>query len=170
MTMPEKLAHNVLGIQDADGVKWTHLLVAFLTALFIAIPLVAIANAIIDRQAPVNYIEAFAPSPNVAAGKQVEIRFDVDRRRICQVIRIGRYVVDATGVEHSVPSYTASSNSRPGREVYDRLITVPETVPPGKAFYYLRIRYGCNFLNHLGWPITVESPHVALNILPPDPD
>ena len=30
----------------------------------------------------------------------------------------------------------------------------------------IRIRYGCNWLNYLGWPVEVESPPVPLNVLP----
>ena len=43
---------------------------------------------------------------------------------------------------------------------------MPVGVAPGPAWYYLRITYGCNFLNYLGWPIVVESPRVPLTVWP----
>lgn len=167
MTISEKVAKHALGVKNPDGIRWPQLIAAFLAAFIIAIPLYAVATAVIDRQPPIYYIEAFAPNPEVRAGEAVDIRFDVQRRRICQIMRLSRYVVDESGVEHAVSGYTVSNSTRPGRETYDRQIVVPESVPPDPATYYLRIQYGCNFLNFLGWPIRVESPHVPLVILPP---
>lgn len=167
MTMPEKVAQLAFGLQDPRGIRWPALLFTFIIAFVVAFPIYAVAVAVIDRQPPIYYIEAYAPDPEVESGKQVEIRFDVHRRRICQIMRINRYVVDVNGLEHAVSGYTVSPETRPGREVYDRIITVPETVTPGPASYYLRIQYGCNFLGYLGWPIIVESPRVALEVLAP---
>ncbi len=138
---------------------------AFIASPF-AILLAMTFNAIIDRDPPVYYIEAHALQARVAAGDQLRVRFDVDRKRICQVVSIARYVRDKDGIDHAVPTYTANTATRPGREVYDRTITVPETVPPGPASYFLRIKYTCNVIHNLGWPITVNSPMVDFTVLP----
>lgn len=110
--------------------------------------------------------EAFHADPRLDVGGQTEIRFAVDRKRTCEIINTSRAIVDKAGLEHVVNGYTRTNSTRPGREVYDGMISIPETVPPGKAWYYIRLRYGCNFLNFWGWPIVVESPRVPLTVWP----
>lgn len=120
--------------------------------------------ATIDRQPPLIYIEAQSVQTSVPAGGQLEIRFDVERQRICQTLSVSRYILAATGDEYAVNAYTVSTETRPGRERYDRTITVPENVPPGPAEYFIRLKYACNVIHNLGWPILVESPRVRFTV------
>jgi hypothetical protein len=122
--------------------------------------LFTLISAVTDRAAPVDYIEARAVQISAPAGGTIDIRFDVYRYRICPVIKINRYLVDSTGTEHAVNNYTMSQATRPGRETYDRNITIPENVAPGRAYYFIRLTYACNFIHNLGWPIMVQSPPV----------
>lgn len=137
---------------------------------FVAFPFSALIAwlflAVIDRQPPLTYIEANAVQKAIPAGGQLDIRFDVQRARICQVLNIGRYILASTGEEYAVAAYTVSTDTRPGRERYDRTITVPENVPSGPAEYFIRIKYACNVIHNLGWPILVESPRVRFEVLP----
>jgi hypothetical protein len=105
--------------------------------------------------------EAFHADPRLDVGGQTDIRFAVDRNRICEIINISRAIVDKDGLEHVVNGYTRTNGTRPGREVYDRTITIPETVPPGKAWYYIRLRYGCNVLNFRGVAYRGRKPACA---------
>lgn len=163
MTIRERASLSLFGHAKA---KLQSIAMVYLSAFICAYPVYSIGWAILDRRQPVDYIEAYALHPNVTPGGQTEIRFDVDRKRICEIINISRAIVDKDGLEHVVNGYTRTNGTRPGREVYDRTITIPETVPPGKAWYYIRLRYGCNFLNFWGWPIVVESPRVPLTVWP----
>lgn len=164
MTIRQRFSLVLFGDQE-DGTWWRIGVVVFL-ALCWAWPMSKVIEAVAYRQAPIRYIEAYALDPNVTPGGQVEIRFDVDRARICPVISVSRAVADQSGREHVVLGYTRLSGTRPGREVYDSTIVVPSTVPPGPAVYFLRINYGCSFLNYWGWPIVVESPRVPLTVWP----
>jgi hypothetical protein len=120
----------------------------------------------LDKRTPFVYREAMAMSRTVPAGGAIDIRFDVERFRICQVLGVSRYITDKYGADHAVVSYTVAPGTRPGRETYDRTITIPEVVPPGPASYRIKIKYACNFVHHLGWPIEVESPRAAFTVTP----
>jgi len=126
--------------------------------------LFTLGSAAIDRKPPVDYIAASAANPSAPVGGTIDIHFDVYRYRICPVIKVSRTLTDATGTEHAVSNYTFASNTRPGRESYDRTITIPEAVAIGRAFYQIRISYACNFIHNLGWPIIVASPRVYFRI------
>lgn len=125
-----------------------------------------IYSAIIDRSAPIDYLEARAASAEAYAGGTIDIHFDVYRYRICPVARINRILTDSAGIEHAISNYTLASNTRPGRESYDRTITIPDVVAPGLAQYRIRILFACNFVHNLGWPIEVTSPPVNFRVLP----
>lgn len=125
-----------------------------------------VVQSAIDRAPPFVYREALAVERTVPAGGSIDIRFDVERFRICQVLNVYRYVTDRDGIDHAVVTYTVASNTRPGRETYDRTITIPEVVPPGPASYRIRLKYACNFIHHLGWPIEVESPRAEFEVTP----
>ena len=132
-----------------------------------AVLLSMLVNSVLDRDPPIYYVEASALQASVPAGGTISIRFDVDRKRVCQVQNIYRYITDKDGVNYGGLTYTAEAATRPGKEVYNRAITVPEAVPPGKASYFIRIRYECNFIHRLlGWPIVVESPKVDFMVTP----
>ena len=133
----------------------------------LAVVLAWLVTSIIDRAAPIHYFEAFAVQTTAYPGGTIDIRFDVDRVRTCQVLNVGRYITDKDGVEHAVNGYTVSTDTRPGRESYSRTITIPDAVPAGPASYFLRIKYACNWLHNLGWPITVQSPNVSFELVEP---
>lgn len=122
----------------------------------------------LDRAAPIDYLAAEALTPTVAAGGTIDIHFDVYRYRICPVLRTNRIIQDSEGTRHIVSNFTIASQTRPGRESYDRTITVPETVKPGNVFYQLDIAYACNWTQNLGWPIVVQSPMVWFRVTPPE--
>lgn len=119
-----------------------------------------------DRAAPIDYLEAEATTKQAAAGGTIDIHFDVYRYRICPVIRANRIIQDSDGIRHTVSNYTIASQTRPGRESYDRTITIPETVKPGMVFYQLEIFFACNWTQNLGWPIVVTSPPVWFKVTP----
>lgn len=124
-------------------------------------------TSVIDRDPPVAYIHAKAVEVEVPAGEAVTIQFTVDRKRNCQVLNVYRYIRDRYGIDHAVANYTVAPNPRDGFNVYDRLITVPKEVPPGPAEYFIRIRFACNMLHHLGWPISMESPRARFIVTEP---
>lgn len=121
----------------------------------------------IDRAAPIEYLAAEAAAPSAPAGGTIDIHFDVFRFRICPVLRTNRIIEDFDGTRHTVSNYTIATQTRPGRESYDRTITIPATVKPGEAFYQLEIFYACNWTQNLGWPIVVTSPPVYFRVTPP---
>lgn len=140
---------------------------SFLAAFPVAITLAWLVTATIDRAPPVTYLEAYARGESVPAGGTVAIHFAVDRARICRVLSVARYLEDSTGTVHAVTGYTVPSEpTRRGPEVYERTITVPPAAAPGRAAYFVRLRYACNALQVLSWPIEVESPRVPLLVLP----
>jgi hypothetical protein len=132
----------------------------------IAVLLAWLVTSIIDRAPPIDFISATAMEKSAPAGGTIDIHFDVYRHRICPVIKAGRTLTDSTDTEHAVANYTFASNTRPGRETYDRTITIPDAVQPGTAFYVIKLSYACNFTHNLGWPIIVASPRVYFRVTP----
>lgn len=122
--------------------------------------------SLVDRAPPIEYLQAKTVESEVHAGEQATIQFTVDRKRSCRALNVYRYIRDRYGVDHAVANYTVAPNQREGFNVYDRLITVPQEVPPGPAEYYIRITFACNMIHNLGWPINMESPRARFNVLP----
>lgn len=120
----------------------------------------------IDRAAPIDYLAAEAATPSAPAGGTIDVHFDVYRYRICQVLKTNRIIQDSEGTRHTVSNYTIAAQTRPGRESYDRTITIPTAVATGEAFYQLEIYYACNWTQNLGWPIVVTSPQVWFKVVP----
>jgi len=131
-----------------------------------AILLAFVVTSMLDRQPPVDYLDARSAVSSAPAGGTIDIHFDVYRYRICPVIKATRQITDSQGVQHAVSNYTFASNTRPGRESYDRTITIPEAVEVGLASYRIRLTYACNFVHNLGWPIEVQSPPVFFRVTP----
>jgi hypothetical protein len=127
-----------------------------------------VVAAVIDREPPIEYIEARAIESSVEAGQPITILFDVQRSRICRVMSANRYIVDKDGINYAIATYEVA-RTRPGREVYDRKIVVPENVPPGPASYFIRLQYGCSWFQVLFRPLIVESPHVDFLVKPANP-
>lgn len=128
--------------------------------------LYAIINTVTDFEPPLVYIEASTDMKDVRIGDQLEVKFDVYRNRICSTDKINRYIVDSQGITNSVTNYTVSSTTRPGRERYDRLITIPPNINDGRAYYYVQITYSCTWVHKLFTPIIITSPRIYFNILP----
>lgn len=120
----------------------------------------AVFSEVTDRSPPIEYIGAQALEASAAQGGTIDIRFDVRRQRICPVVKASRILTDSAGEEHAISNYTLATNTRPGRESYDRTIQVPETAAIGPATYQITVTYACNVVHQLGWPIVVYSPPV----------
>lgn len=140
--------------------------IVFIMASLAGVAVANFVSAVLDREPPIDYIDARAEAPSAPAGGTIDIHFDVYRYRICPVIKTARLLTDAQNVQHAVSNYTVSSNTRPGRESYDRTITIPEAAAVGLAFYQIRITYACNYIHNLGWPIEVVSPQVFFRVTP----
>ncbi|MBD0416489.1 hypothetical protein [Oryzicola mucosus] len=124
---------------------------------------VSLALLISDRVPPLTYEGARALQSSVPQGGAIDVEFEVYRTKICPST-VRRYLVDADDVQHAITNYTVGSNSKKGREVYQRTITVPQNAAVGPAIYFVRLEYICNLAQQLGWPIKVESPPVPFRV------
>lgn len=138
----------------------------YVTCIFAGVGVYNLYNAITDWEPPVTFIEASSVTSAVPAGGQIGIRFDVDRKRICPIIKDERFIIDRNGVSRVVSNYEKVTHTRPGREVYERSITVPDDVPPGPATYFIRVYYTCTWVQRVFGPLKVESPHIPFEVLP----
>lgn len=127
----------------------------------------SITGMIIDREPPITYEGARAMAASVPQGKSVDIEFKVFRTRICPVVA-KRWLIDAAGERHSIPSYTVGMKFLAGRETYQRSITVPDAAAIGPAWYEVDLDYVCNVIHRFGFPIHVISPPIGFNIVPAD--
>jgi len=125
-----------------------------------------LVSNILDRGPPVHYLEATAKETEAQQGGPVEIHFRVYRYKNCEALDIQRTLTDADGEDHAIANYTFSKGKGLGFEDYDRTITIPKEAVTGPATYQVRIKYACNFINHIGWPIVVWSPKVNITITP----
>lgn len=123
-----------------------------------------LASMILDRTAPIAYEGVRALAATVAPGGSLDVEFRVFRTRVCQA-SARRWVVDAAGARHAIPSYTVGVQQLAGRETYRRSITIPEAAAPGPAYYEVTIDYACNVIHQLGFPIRVRSPPVTFIIV-----
>lgn len=144
----------------------TPAVVVFTLAAFAGMGLYTFVSAFLDRSPPIDYLAASAASKSVPVGGTIDIHFDVYRYRICNVTKVNRILTDSQGVMHVVSNYTTATLTRPGRESYDRTITIPEAVAPGPAIYRISIWFACNWVHNLGWPIFVSSPPVTFRVTP----
>jgi hypothetical protein len=117
----------------------------------------------IDRTPPITYEGARAIQPTVKRGGNLDVEFQVFRTRICPTVA-KRWVIDAEGIKHAIPSYTVGMKLLAGRETYQRSITVPENAAIGRAWYEVTLNYYCNFLHKVGWPIVVNSPPIEFTV------
>lgn len=122
-------------------------------------------SAVIDRDPPIAYEGARAVEETVQRGSAIDIEFKVFRKRICEQV-VKRYLTDATGVRHAIPSYTVGLQMLAGRETYQRSITVPTAAAIGPASYQVVIDYACNPLQNLLGTIRVSSPPISFIIVP----
>lgn len=140
--------------------------VFYLTCVFAGVGVYNMYTALIDWSPPVVFIEALAVQPSARAGEQITMRFDVDRKKICLNIRDDRFIIDYQGTTRIVSNYERVTQTRPGKEVYERSITIPIDVPPGPATYFIRINYVCTWAQRIFGPIVVESPYIPFVVLP----
>lgn len=126
-----------------------------------------VTTEFLNRDAPIEFISATANSSAVPQGGTIDIHFEVNRYRICPVQKVQRVLLDASGQEHAISNYTLATNTKPGRESYDRTIEIPDAASLGPASYRITIYYTCNVVQNLGWPIKVSSPPARFTIVPP---
>lgn len=145
-----KYAYMFLG-----GVVWT----------FAAIGVVYLGLAISDRRPPLVFEGARALSVSVPQGGTISVEYNVYRWRICTVFA-DRDVVDSDGTRHVISEFTRGLSPFVGRETFQRTITIPENAALGPARYEVRLRYYCNPVHRLGFPILVRAPDVSFTITP----
>jgi hypothetical protein len=118
-----------------------------------------------DRDPPIRYSGVRALAPTVEQGGTIGVEFDVFRERICPVT-VRRWLYDSASTRHSIPSFTTGLELLAGREVYQRLITVPPGAATGHAQYQVVLDYACNPVHRLlNWPIIVHAPPVRFRIV-----
>lgn len=140
-------------------------LIAALVAMPFAVVLAWLVSASLDRQAPIVYESVSAGSASVPQGGILDVRFTVFRLRICDAIA-KRFLTDAQGEVHAIPSYTVGPRPLAGLDEYRRTITIPAAAAVGPAFYQVELAYTCNVLHRLGWPILVKSPPIRFEVTP----
>jgi hypothetical protein len=121
--------------------------------------------AIADREPPLLFDRAEALSDSVPQGGTIQLEFAVFRRRICDSDAM-RTLTDSAHVEHAIPSFTKGPRRLAGYDRYRRSITIPDAAATGLATYRVHVKYYCNPMHRLGWPIEVVSPPIRFRITP----
>lgn len=137
----------------------------YIICIIIGWLLSVVATAVLDRAPPIEYTFGKALSEVAEQGGKIDVQFTVTRTRICRNT-VSRIITDSSDTSYPVSEYTFSPVTRPGQETYDRTITVPENVPPGRVYYQIRLYYYCNWFHSLGYPITIFSPRVYFQVVP----
>lgn len=132
-----------------------------------AIALAWMITSAIDRTPPIIYESARVLTDSVAQGGQIEVEFRVFRHRICDG-EAKRWLTDAKGIKHSIPSFTVGPRAQlAGLDTYRRTITIPEAAALGQAKYEVDIEFVCNtFQRVFGWPIFLKSPPIRFEVTP----
>lgn len=132
-----------------------------------AVILAYLVTAALDRSPPVIYEDARPLSDSVPQGGTIEVQFTVFRLRTGCDTDVKRWLTDAQGVRHSIPSFTVGPRVQlAGLDTYRRSITLPAAVAAGQAEYEVDLTYQCNLLHHLGWPIRIRSPSIRFQVTP----
>lgn len=121
--------------------------------------------AISDRMPPTIFESARALEASVPQGGSIDIEYQIYRWRMCTTYA-DRDIVDAQGKRHAINEFTRGLSQYVGRETYTRSITIPDNAAVGPARYEVRIRYYCNPIHRLGFPILVQTPDVLFTITP----
>lgn len=137
-------------------------LIGFLLA---ALGSIYLGSMVADRQSPIIYEGVRALSESVPQGGTIGVEFEVFRLRLCPG-EAHRWLIDAKGAKHAIPSFTVGPRPLPGYTTYRRTITIPDAAAVGQATYQVDLIYTCNFLHVLGWPIVVTSPPVRFEVTP----
>jgi hypothetical protein len=130
-----------------------------------AVLLAWLVTSALDRQPPIIYDHVAALSDSVPQGGTIEVEFSVFRLRVCDAV-VKRWLIDARGEKHAIPSFTVGPRPLAGLDTYRRSITVPDAAALGQASYVVDLAYSCNLIHRLGWPILVSSPPIRFNIRP----
>jgi hypothetical protein len=131
----------------------------------------SVAEAVLDRDAPITFESAKVLTPTVPQGGVLDIQYTTILRRTC-ASTADRFVTDADGNVHVPSTYTVGQNALidsfppEGRQTYHRSITIPLAASLGPAKYDARFSYICNILQKLSFPIVVNSPTVEFEIVP----
>lgn len=138
-----------------------------LIVILAAVGTIYLGITVSDRTPPIDYLDARAMAASVPQGGTIDVHFDVYRYRICPSPKATRLLTDSAGDVHVISNYTTATLTRPGREAYDRTITIPEAVAVGNAVYSIKILFSCNwFQNAIGWPVEVTSPPIFFRVTP----
>ena len=137
--------------------------IAIVVLIFAVVGSFSFTSMVLDRTPPITYEGARALQASVRRGEAIDVEFKVFRTRICPIVA-KRWLIDAEGVKHSIPSYTVGLQLLAGRETYQRSITIPQSAALGHAWYEVSLSYYCNFLHKIGWPITVTSPPIEFTV------
>jgi hypothetical protein len=119
-----------------------------------------------DKEAPtrINRVEVLDNA--VPPGGTVRIRYHVNRVRSCPV-QIDRILYDAQRSRTTLEDLTFAASPGPlGDDAYIVQLRVPNSFVEGPATYQTIARYECNPLQRL-WPIIVQAPGVAFNVVGP---
>lgn len=125
----------------------------------------AVAIMMTDRQPPIVYEQVQALADSVPQGGTIDVEFTVFRLRICDATA-RRFLTDAAGQRHAIPTFTVGPRMLAGRDTYRRSITIPDATAVGVASYQVTIEYTCNVFHRLGWPIEVISPPIRFDVTP----
>lgn len=142
------------------------LLLKLLVVLLAGVGTIYLGITIADRMPPIDYLDAKAMAVSVPQGGTIDVHFDVYRYRICPSVKATRLLTDSAGDVHVISNYTTATQTRPGREAYDRTITIPEAAAVGNAVYNIKILFACNWVHNLGWPVEVTSPPIFFRVTP----
>lgn len=103
--------------------------------------------------------EILNPGKKVAPGGVLIISISAQMTKDCEADVI-RVITDSTGRE-----YPFAIEPRPRREEYPVELTIPLGVYPGKAQYWARIYWRCNWVQQW-FPKEVKQPPIEFEILP----
>ena len=129
--------------------------------------LASVANAFIDREPPIKYVDFYAANPIVASGDKLTVLASALRSRNCPNQGGQKTIVGIDGLNYDKTAEVTGGlcPDRPPEEIYDRIVTIPEEIPPGPAVYYVSITYTCHWIQKLFYPILVESPRATFTII-----
>lgn len=113
--------------------------------------LASVANAFIGREPPIKYVDFYADNPIVASGDKLVVLASVLRSRNCPNQGVKRTILAQDGLKYDVSAEVTGGlrPDRPPEEIYDRVVNIPEEIPPGPASYYVTITYPCYWIQKL---------------------
>ena len=113
-----------------------------------------------DRRAPVDFTGWTPPAPVAERGGVLEIIWEVERHRICDV-KVTSVLEDANGFRHILAQQQLSKAALMEREDQSKGVSpvrrpIPDFAAVGPAVYAVEFAYTCNPAQAL-WPITYRA-------------